>query len=191
MFNPETLLNQIESTAYRILFEYKLEFFAAFTLVFVGRKFLHVFRGHRYSSRSLIVSPVLYFGFATASLYGFNSLGILLSAVAFLLGLIFSSFIKSGVKFYEMDGALYYKRSILIVVAWTGAFILRLYLLLFYDITAGLFLGVILTYLTGIIIGEVFQIAIQKRLFDYKKNRLDESNKMISPQYPDEEKRNA
>jgi len=90
-----------------------------------------------------------------------------------------------------MDGALYYKRSILIVVAWTGAFILRLYLLLFYDITAGLFLGVILTYLTGIIIGEVFQIAIQKRLFDYKKNRLDESNKMISPQYPDEEKRNA
>ncbi|MEM0158693.1 MAG: hypothetical protein QW812_04195 [Thermoplasmataceae archaeon] len=191
MLNPESLINQIESAAYLIMFRYRIEFFLIFSIVFAGRKFIHVFRGHRYSSRSLVLSPLLYFAFSTAALYGFNSLDILISSIAFLMGLMFSSFVRSGVRFYEREGVLYYRRSFLIVLVWTAAFLVRIYVLLFYDITAGLFLGVILTALTGLIIGEAFQIAVHKRLFDYRKHNMETAAQSSKTVIADEERRNV
>ena len=181
MINIEQLVENLEAMAYSFLFKYKDIFFAAFVAIFVGRRIIRIGYGGRYSTRSLIFSPLFYFGFTGATYVGLSTIDLLICSIAFALGLGLSSVMKGQLKFFERKGELHYKRSPLVGLAWTIAFVIRVYLLIYYDITAGFILSVILSYLSGLIVGEVFQIAIQKKLFDVQQM---ERAKMVS--HPDE-----
>ncbi len=164
--------SSIQTMAYSFLFAYKNEFFIAFVSIFVGRKLVRAAYGGKYTSKGLIVSPLAYLAFTGTTLVGIHLEGLLICSVGFAFGLGLSSVLKNQVHFFEKNGSLYYRRSLYIVLAWTVAYISRLYLLLYYDVTAGLVLSVILSYFTGLITGEAFQIAVQKRIFDYRHGLL-------------------
>lgn len=162
-------IDPIENLVYAFIFGHRIEFFATFVLVFVGRKLLRAIYGGRYTNIGLIISPLLYLGFTAFTFIGLGLLGLMLCSVGFAFGLGLSGILKGQLHFFEKNGQLYYKRSVAVVLVWTAAFVLRLYIFIFYDITVGLVLSIILSFLTGLIIGEAFQIAVQKRIFDYRK----------------------
>lgn len=169
MTSVVTLVQGYENVFLSFLFHYKLEFFAAFVLVFVGRKIYSADRGGRYTRTRLFMSPLLYLSFTVFTFYGLSLIGLLICTVAFAIGLGISGMLENQLTFFERKDQLYYKRSVLTVLGWTVAFVIRLYLFVFYDITVGLILSVILSYIAGLFLGESFQIAIHKRLFDRQK----------------------
>lgn len=163
------LIQSLETQAYFFLFKYRLEFFTGFVLIFVGRRLYRAVYGSKYTTSGLILSPILYLGFTSSTFIGLSLEGLIICSVGFAVGLGLSGVLRGQLHFFEKKSALYYKRSVSIVVVWTIAFVLRLYLLLFYDITVGLVLSVILSYISGVITGEAFQIAVQKSMFDYRR----------------------
>lgn len=167
--NLVTYVEGYENIFLIFLFKYKFEFFAAFVGLFVGRKLYTANRGGRYTRTRLVSSPLLYLSFTVFTFYGIQLVGLLICTISFAVGLGLSGLLENQLSFFEKNDQLYYKRSLFTVLGWTGAFILRLYLFIFYDITAGLILSVILSYISGLFIGEAFQIAIHKRLFDKQK----------------------
>lgn len=166
----------LEALFYSFLFKYKIEFFAAFVTVFVGRRIFRATAGGKYTRSGLVLSPLMYLAFTSSTYIDLSLVGLLICAIFFAIGIGLSGPLRGQLKFFEKDGQLYYQRSLLIVMGWTVAYVLRLYILIFYDVTVGLILSVILSYITGLIIGEAFQIAVQKRLFDFNQKHL-ESNK--------------
>lgn len=174
MFDISSLAQSYENIFLGFLFEYKLEFFGIFVMVFVGRRLYRAVKGGKYTSMGLILSPLLYLLFTSFTFIGLGLLGLMICSVAFAFGLALSGILKGQLHFFEKQGQLYYKRSITIVVGWTVAFVLRLYLFIFFDITVGLILSLILSYISGLIIGEAFQIAVQKRIFDVNKAHAEE-----------------
>ncbi len=167
MFNVGSTADSIESLAYSILFRYKDIFFSGFVAIFVGRRILRITLGGKYSARSLVLSPLMYLAFTGATYIGLSTLDLLACSIAFAVGLGLSSVFKNQVKFFEKKEKLHYRRSPVIGLAWTTAFVTRIYLLIYYDLTAGFFLSIILSFLSGLILGEAFQIAIQKRTFEF------------------------
>ena len=166
MLIPQNLVENIENQIYTLIFRYKIEFFAAFVIIFVGRRLIRLYYGHRFRPGTLVTSPLLYFIFSGVSLLGLNLVGLLYCSIAFFFGLIISTVFKHGVVFVRKKGVLFYKRSALISLTWTTAFVSRVYIEIFYDITQGSVISILLIFLTGLIIGEAFQIAIQKRLYE-------------------------
>ncbi len=160
---------------YSFLFTYKIEFFAAFVTVFVGRRLLRVTSGGKYTKMGLFLSPLMYLVFTSVTYIGLDLESLLICTVFFAIGIGLSGPLRGQLKFFEKEKQLFYKRSIWITMGWTVAYVLRLYLLIFYDVTAGLVLSIILSYLTGLIIGEAFQIAVQKSIFDFNKTHLGKS----------------
>lgn len=166
MLISSSLIESWEAQIYNLIFTYKYEFFFGFVAIFAGRRLSRILLGHRFKKGSIITSPLLYFAFTGVSLYGLDTLDLLICSIAFLFGLVISTVFKHGVKFIRKKGTLYYKRSAAISLTWTFAFILRVYIEIFYDITQGFILSILLIFLTGLIIGEAFQIAIQKRMYE-------------------------
>ena len=164
------LVPVLESFFFSYLFRYRIEFFVAFVLVFVGRRLYRAVYGGKYTNIGLVLSPLLYLAFTSFTFIGLGLVGLLICFIAFAFGLGLSGVLKGQLHFFERESLLYYKRSVSVVLVWTVAFVLRLYMFIFYDITVGLILSAILSYITGLIIGEAFQIAVQKRLFDYQKS---------------------
>ena len=162
----------LEALFYTFLFTYKIEFFAAFVTVFVGRRLFRVTSGGKYTKMGLFLSPLMYLGFTSVTYIDLDLVSLLICTVFFAIGIGLSGPLRGQLKFFEKESQLYYKRSIWITMGWTVAYVLRLYLLIFFDVTAGLILSVILSYLTGLIIGEAFQIAVQKRIFDFNKKHM-------------------
>lgn len=171
ILNILALVGAYETQFLTFLFQYKVEFFAAFVIVFVGRKIYRANRGGRYTRANLIMSPLLYLAFTSFTLYGLGIKGLLVCSIAFATGLALSGVLRNQLHFFERNGQLYYRRSLYTVLGWTVAFVLRLYLFIFYDITVGLVLSIILAYITGLFTGEAFQIAIHKRMFDEEKSK--------------------
>lgn len=165
----------IEALFYSFLFKYKLEFFAGFVILFVGRRIFRATAGGKYTRSGLVLSPLMYLAFTASTFIGIDLVGLLVCTVFFAIGIGLSGPLRGQLRFFEKDGLLYYRRSILIVMGWTVAYVFRLYLLIFEDLTVGLILSVILSYITGLIIGEAFQIAVQKRMFDFNKSHLEET----------------
>ncbi len=178
MVNIFALVGTYETQVLTFLFEYKLEFFLAFVIVFVGRKIYRANRGGRYTRTGLVMSPLLYLAFTSFTFYGLEMVGLLACSISFATGLALSGTLKNQLHFFERNGQLYYRRSVYTVLGWTVAFVLRLYLFIFYDITVGLVLSVILAYITGLFTGEAFQIAIHKRMFDEEKSREASTKKI-------------
>lgn len=162
----------LEALFYSFLFKYKIEFFAAFVAVFVGRRIFRATAGGKYTRSGLVLSPLMYLAFTASTFIDLGLVGLLICAVFFAIGIGLSGPLRGQLKFSEKDGQLYYKRSIWIVMGWTVAYVLRLYILIFIDVTVGLILSAVLSYITGLIIGEAFQIAVQKRMFDFNKKHL-------------------
>lgn len=171
MVNIFALVGTYETQVLTFLFEYKLEFFAAFVMVFVGRKIYRANRGGRYTRTGLVLSPLLYLAFTGFTFYGLAMEGLLACSIAFATGLALSGTLKNQLHFFERNGQLYYRRSVYTVLGWTVAFVIRLYLFIFYDITVGLVLSIIMAYITGLFTGEAFQIAIHKKMFDEEKSK--------------------
>lgn len=169
MVNVFALEGTYQSMVLAFLFEYKLEFFVAFVLVFVGRKIYRANRGGRYTRTGLVLSPLLYLAFTAFTFYGLGMIGLLDCTIGFAVGLGLSGALKNQVHFFEQNGQLYYRRSVYTVLGWTVAFVFRLYLFIFFDITVGLVLSIIMSYITGLFTGEAFQIAIHKMKFDHQK----------------------
>lgn len=172
MIDITSLVKTYESMFLKFLFEYKLEFFAAFVLLFVGRKVFRASKGGRYTKFGLILSPLLYLAFTGFTFIGLDLIGLLACFVAFAVGLGFSGVLKDQLTFFERNGQLYYRRAVTTVLGWTVAFVLRLYLFIFYDVTVGIILSMILSYIAGLFTGEAFQIAIHKQIFDYNKSHM-------------------
>ena len=166
MIIPKNLVDNIENQIYVVIFKYKIEFFAAFVFIFVGRRILRLVYGHKFRPGTLVTSPFLYFVFSGISLLGLDLLGLLYCSIAFFFGLLISTLFKHGVKFYRKDNVIYYKRSAMISLTWTVAFVARIYIEIFYDLTQGLVLDIFLIFLSGLIIGEAFHIGIQKKLYE-------------------------
>lgn len=185
MINITQLSDTIENIAYSIIFRYKDIFFSAFVAIFVGRRIIRIIMGGRYSVRSLIFSPLLYLAFTGATYVGLTTIELLACSIAFALGLGLSSLFKGQVKFFEKKKILHYRRSPIIGLAWTIAFVMRIYLLIYYDVRAGFFLSIILSYLSGLILGEAFQIAIQKRMFEFSKKSRESAQ--IAAGLPDQD----
>ena len=169
----------LELLFYSFLFRYKIEFFSAFVAVFVGRRIFRATAGGKYSRSGLVISPLMYMAFTASTFIDLTPVGLLICFIFFAVGIGLSGPLRGQLKFFEKEGQLYYKRSLWIVMGWTVAYVIRLYMLIFVDITAGLILSAVLSYITGLIIGEVFQIAVQKRMFDFNKEHLnkDEESK--------------
>ena len=176
MLEFPTSIQGLENTAYQIIFAYKLEFFVAFVVIFAGRRFLRIIYGHKFKTGTLITSPLMYFAFSGISLLGIDLLGLLYCSVAFFFGLMISTVFKHGVKFYRKNNVIYYKRSAVISLTWTAAFIARVYIEIFYDITQGLVLAIFLIFLSGLILGEAFHIGIQKRIYENSDSDLEYSS---------------
>ncbi|MCL4337758.1 MAG: hypothetical protein M1129_05585 [Candidatus Thermoplasmatota archaeon] len=168
----------LEALFYFYLFTYKIEFFTAFVGIFVGRKVIRATAGGKYTRSGLVISPLMYLAFTASTFIDLNLVGLLVCAVFFAIGIGLSGPLRGQLKFFEKNGQLYYRRSIWVTMGWTVAFVLRLYMLIFFDITVGLILSAILSYITGLIIGEAFQIAVQKRMFDFKKKHLEERKEL-------------
>ncbi len=175
MSDITTSIPSLEALFYSFLFQYKIEFFAIFVSVFVGRRIFRATAGGKYSTSSLIFSPLMYLAFTASTYIDLTLEGLLICFILFAVGLGLSGPLKGQLKFFEKGGQLYYKRSLWIVMGWTVAYVIRLYMLIFVDITAGLILSAVLSYITGLIIGEVFQIAIQKRIFDFNKEHMGQN----------------
>lgn len=173
MFPTDSLIHTLENQVYFFLFKYRIEFFAVFVLMFAGRRLYRAVNGSRYTTMGLIMSPLLYLAFTASTFIDLSLVGLMICSVAFAVGLGISGALKGQLHFFERKGTLYYKRSVSIVIVWTVTFVMRLYLLLFYDITIGLLLSIILSFITGVIIGEAFQIAVQKSIFDYRKSNSE------------------
>lgn len=169
MSNIASMVGNYESEFLTFLFQYKVEFFLAFVLLFVGRKVYRANRGGRYTRTGLVLSPLGYLAFTGFTYIGIGIIGLLICSIAFAFGLALSGTLKGQLHFFERNGQLYYRRSVFTVLGWTVAFVFRLYLFIFYDITVGLILSVILSYIAGLFLGEAFQIAIHKRMFDFNK----------------------
>lgn len=165
----------LEALFYSFLFKYKIEFFAAFVTLFVGRRLFRATAGGKYTGSGLILSPLMYLAFTSSTFIGLNLVDLLICVVFFAIGLGLSGPLRGQLKFFERGGQLYYKRSLWIVMGWTVAYVMRLYMLIFFDITVGVVLSAILSYITGLIIGEAFQIAVQKRMFDFNKKHLEQN----------------
>lgn len=179
MINISAFVQSYEAIILGFLFEHRLIFFAAFIALFVGRRIYRASKGGKYTKKGLILSPLMYLAFTAVTYIGLNLIGILICSISFAFGLALSGALKGQLHFFTKNNQLYYKRSITIVAGWTVAYVLRLYLFIFYDVTVGLVLSVILSYLTGLIIGEAFQIAIHKSLFDHNNsitNQLKEQD---------------
>ena len=164
----------IEALFYSFLFTYKIEFFVAFVAVFVGRRLFRATAGGKYTRSGLVLSPLMYLAFTASTFIDLSLEGLLVCAVFFAIGIGLSGPLRGQLKFFEKSGQLHYRRSLWITMGWTVAYVLRLYMLIFIDITVGLVLSAILSYITGLIIGEAFQIAVQKRMFDFNKKHMEE-----------------
>lgn len=167
MIEISVLVKSYEALILSFLFEHRLIFFAGFIGLFVGRRTYRALKGGKYTRKGLVLSPLMYLAFTSFTYIGLDLVGLLICSIAFAFGLGLSGLLKGQLHFFTKNNQLYYKRSIAIVAGWTVAYVFRLYLFIFYDVTVGLILSIILSYLTGLIIGEAFQIAIHKSLFDH------------------------
>ncbi len=128
----------------------------------VARRVRSGLRGTRYKKSRVLRIPVLYvlltlflvYSVGSHDYYAYYSL--LLIPAGAIPGLRFGS----TVKFFSKNSVLYYKRSQFIMVAWLISFLLRILLEIFFpsSINVAIFVDMILSFTTGMILGEAFHI---------------------------------
>ncbi len=121
-----------------------------------------IVNGTKFSTIGLYRLPVIYLALAAFSLVALSPsyLDVVIAVVALVVGLLIGLRLAGGVHFFEKNGAVYYKRSILIMVIWLVSFIIRFGVDLFYSSVpyASLAAGFLLSATTGVIIGEAVHI---------------------------------
>ncbi len=128
----------------------------------VARRIWSGVKGRRYKKSRVLRIPVLYvlltlflvYSVSSHDYYAYYSL--LLIPAGVIPGLRFGS----TVKFFSKNSVLYYKRSQVIMIAWLISFLLRVLLEIFFpsSINAEILVDMILSFTTGLIIGETFHI---------------------------------
>ncbi len=135
---------------------------AVIVLVITVRVYRSATRGIRFSTARIYRLPALYLLITIISIASITSLsqGLLLSAALLAAGLLAGLRMAGGVKFFEKNGAIYYKRSPLVMLIWLVSFFARFGMGYMYPSVhyATLAVALVLAATTGLIIGEASHI---------------------------------
>ncbi|MEM0141610.1 MAG: hypothetical protein QXN66_06225 [Thermoplasmatales archaeon] len=135
--------------------------------IFVTYRITRSLKGRQLNSRRIFLAPVIYtlLALGTVLLSAYSSLisrlPILFIPIAIPFGLRFAG----GVKLFEKNGMIYYRRSPVILIIWLVSFILRITIEAEFatTLTVVVLVNSLLCFTTGIIIGEAAVL--------FKKNR--------------------
>lgn len=141
---------------------------AVFLLMAVRRLYAGL-NGIAYSSVRVLRVPVLYFLFTLFAVFAFGSISIyLVSTLAFIpLAAILGYMYATRCSFFYREGRVFYTRHMFVLVFWLISFIARLILefLLPFNLYVDVALSAVLSFTTGLIIGEALNIRKKYREF--------------------------
>ncbi len=119
-------------------------------------------KGTRFSTTRLYRLPALYLIFTAIAIASIipTSTEIMIAVASAAAGIAIGLRLAGGVKFFEKNGAVYYKRSPAIMIIWLVSFIGRFAAEAFYpsDHYALVAVALVLAVTTGLILGEAFHI---------------------------------
>jgi membrane protein CcdC involved in cytochrome C biogenesis len=131
--------------------------------VFLTVRVYRNMRGLRFSSLRLYYLPIIYTALTLFTLYYLAPTVYYIGAVfiAIVIGIFAGLKLATGVKFFDKDNQVYYRRAPTIMVIWMVSFIARLGVELFLptNLIINLAIELILAGTTGLIIGEAIHIS--------------------------------
>lgn len=142
-----------------------------FLLVFIGVIVtLRIFRGlsgRMYSSAGVLRLPVIYTIITLLAVLeiGFFDKVVLLTLALIPVGFLAGYRFGANVNFFTRGGAVYYKRSPVIMVVWLVSLIARMFLELLFpsNLHVMLIVDSALSVTTGLIIGEAFNLISERK----------------------------
>ncbi|MCY0851671.1 MAG: hypothetical protein OWQ34_02905 [Thermoplasma acidophilum] len=160
--------DRLYTFAYSLVMHYLLAFkYVSYALI-VGmlliRKTYRTAYGGRFSRRSIFLSPFLYTAFSVAVSIDMRTISIVISAIAFILGVYVSFHTSRDIIFFTKNQRTYYKRPVWVVSIWSLAFIGRLTVIFFFPSVNGDVFSILLFFATGLIIGEAAHTVRKQRM---------------------------
>ncbi len=130
--------------------------------LFAARRFYVGMNGAQYSTARIMRIPVLYVILTVISAFPYGIVNVyILSTLALLpVAVVFGSFYFTRCSFFYRNGVVYYRRHMYAMLLWLVSFILRLSMeiLLPFNLVIECAISGLLSFTTGIIIGEAINI---------------------------------
>lgn len=131
-------------------------------LLFAVRRLYAGLNGIAYSSLRVMRLPALYFLFTLFAVFfvGYISIYIVSTLALMPVAAIVGYMYATRCSFFYRGGRVFYKRHAFVLVFWLASFIARLVLefLLPFNLYVGVTLSAVLSFTTGLIIGEALNI---------------------------------
>ncbi len=124
-------------------------------------------RGEKFSETRVFMTPVIYSVFVAFTFINGTENELIAALIDSVIGIAIGILLSGKIGIFTRKGRLYYKRSIGVATLFTTFFTLKIMALLYYPILDALFVSsILLTLVTGMIIGEAVRIFIKFRKYD-------------------------
>jgi hypothetical protein len=162
--NPALLLGLVP-------YPYQIYFLLAIIISIYAFRLIRGALGEKFSESRLFFGPVLYCVLVAISFVGATQSEMYIAFIDSLLGIWLGIVFSGNVKVFRKSGVLYYRRSLVVITLWTTFFSIKLIQLLyglgsFFDLIP----SILLTVLTGMIVGEALRIFYKYRKFQSGKS---------------------
>ncbi len=124
-------------------------------------------RGEKYSKRRLYLLPTFYLLIMVLTFYTTSTYVILGAVLLILLGLGAGYAISKRASVFEKKGKMFFKRSMAVTSLWTAMFAVNILTPLYYpQYDYPVYFSVFLTFLTGMIWGQVLRLSVEHAVFN-------------------------
>ncbi len=152
-------------------------FFLVLVALVIARRVLGGVRGRIYSERRVLMIPVIYILLTVLSVVTLGYIHeIILGTLALLpAGVLFGSKFGTKVEFFWKNGAIYYRRSPVVLILWLVSFIVRVLLETIYpgNLQVEIVIDAVLSLTAGLLLGEAMNILGKRKKFN--ENAPDQS----------------
>ncbi len=126
---------------------------------------LYIFRiaralyGEKFSETRVFLIPVVYSIFVSLTFIGASFDELLAALIDTVIGIALGIILSGRIRIFTRKDRVYYRRSLAVVTLWTAFFTFKIMAILYYPQLGAIFLSsVLLTLVTGMIIGEAVRI---------------------------------
>lgn len=144
-------------------------FFLAFIVVILTLRLYRGISGRRYSRARVMRLPIVYTAITLITVLGVGFIDevLLYTLVLIPVGFLFGYRLGSNVNFFTSNGAVYYKRSPVIMILWLVSFLGRIILEFFFatNLQVLLIIDSALALTTGLIMGEAYNLITERKSY--------------------------
>lgn len=144
-------------------------FFLVFIVIIISLRLYRGVAGRVYSNVRVLRLPVVYMILTLVTVLGIGFIDnvILLTLALVPVGFLFGYRFGSNVNFFTRNGAVYYKRSPMIMIVWLVSYVGRMGLEFLFPLNLQVIIVVdaALSLTTGLIIGEALNITTERKKY--------------------------